>query len=241
MQKSGWRWTTLAYQATQLISVSGLAASMFIMNRGDVSGRSCADYSTFLGISFFFVTAYADLLLTFRLYYMYNRSRRLLYISLTAYAAIVLVNAVLSFLRFPSPHEFMFAPGVGPCFIRLSWVLPSAFLLGLAYQIYLGVMALAKVRQAYAHYRILGARVSFLALLVKGNLLYYIVMVISYGLTTLLTFLGPPDQVGSYNLLTTAATGIFGPKLFRDMRRMLTYSEDDPTFGTIHFATQVSC
>ncbi|EJD48838.1 hypothetical protein AURDEDRAFT_162297 [Auricularia subglabra TFB-10046 SS5] len=61
-------------------------------------------------------------------------------------------------------------------------------------------------------------------------------MVASYGLTTVLSFLGPPDQVGSYNLITTAATGIFGPKLFRDMRRMLAPAANDPTFSSIQFA-----
>ncbi|EJD48839.1 hypothetical protein AURDEDRAFT_162298 [Auricularia subglabra TFB-10046 SS5] len=42
--KSGWRWTTLAYQATQLTSVAGLAASMFLMGRDDVSKNSYATH-----------------------------------------------------------------------------------------------------------------------------------------------------------------------------------------------------
>lgn len=181
---------------------------------------------------------YADILLTFRLYYMYGRDRRLLGVSFVLYAGVITSSVVLSGINFPSAGDFA-SSHAGSCFIRLTWELPAAWLLGLGYHVYLAIFALAKVRQAYAHRNLLGVRLSLLALLVQGNLQYYIIIVAAYCTMTVLTFLGP-SEIGSYNLITITTMGIFGPKLFRDMRRMLAPTGQDPTFSSILFASRQS-
>ncbi|EJD48826.1 hypothetical protein AURDEDRAFT_162284 [Auricularia subglabra TFB-10046 SS5] len=188
------------------------------------------------------------------LHYMYNCNRRLLMLNLTIYGLVVLSSITVNVLNFPSQHDYL-TSGAGSCMVRLhpqmaaGWLvgvdLPYAFvlpalnlLIGMAFQIYLSILALAKVRNAYAQQRFLGGRVSLLALLVQGNLQYYVIIVAAYCATTILTLRMPHDQSGSYNLLTVAAMGIFGPKLFRDMRRMLLESGGyDPTFSMIEFAS----
>lgn len=207
------------------------------MRHPDLPGKLCVHYSIFIGGSLFVVSGFADVLLTFRVYYMYGRNRRLLYFSLAVYAAIDIASVILSCLNFPSAQDYTTIPNVGSCFIRLVWELPAAWLLGMCYHVYLAVLALLKVRQAYAHRKLLGIRLSLLGLLVQGNLEYYLIMIAVYCVMTVLTFVGP-GELGSYNLLSMTAMGIFGPRLFRDMRRMLVPGGQDPTFSAIHFASQ---
>ncbi|EJD48841.1 hypothetical protein AURDEDRAFT_183325 [Auricularia subglabra TFB-10046 SS5] len=206
------------------------------MRTPKLSGEVCLRFSIFLGISSFVTSIYADILLTFRLYYMYSRDRRLLGFSLALYLAVITTSVALSSTNFPSAGDFTSSDG-GSCFVRLTWELPVAWLLGLGYHVYLAVLALAKVRQAYAHRNLLGVRLSLLALLVQGNLEYYTIIVAAYCVMTVLTFLGP-SEIGSYNLITITTMGFFGPKLFRDMRRMLAPTGQDPTFSSVLFASR---
>lgn len=209
------------------------------MRSPDLPGIICIDYSIVIGMASFVASMYADILLTLRLYYMYGRNKKLLISTFAVYAAIIAVSIVLSFLKFPSPSDYSTVPQHGSCFVRLPWELPAAWLLCLGYQVILSILALAKVRQAYAHRKLLGVRASLLGLLVEGNLQYYLVIAASYATMTALTFLGP-GQIGSYNLITNTTMGIFGPKLFRDMRRMLLPGGEDPTFSTLLFRSEPS-
>lgn len=231
----GRRRTTTTYVATKIVTVVALAAGCLTISNERVSSDNCLRLATFLGIAGFIVTAYADLLLTFRLHYMYNCDRRLLAFNLIIYAIVVISSILINVLNFPSARDY-FSPssGAGSCMVRLRPQMAASWLVGMVFQIYLSILALAKVRKAHAQQKVLGGRVSLLALLVQGNLQYYVVIVAAYCATTVLTLRLPYDQSGSYNLLTVAAMGIFGPKLFRDMRRMLLNSGGcDPTFSTI--------
>ncbi|EJD48840.1 hypothetical protein AURDEDRAFT_150872 [Auricularia subglabra TFB-10046 SS5] len=216
--KQRWGWTTLAYHMTKAVALTALICGLAAMRAPDLPGKVCVHYAIFIGGSLFIVSGFADVLLTFRLYYMYGRDRRLLYFSLAVYAAIDIASVIISCLNFPSADDYTTIPNIGSCFIRLVWQLPAAWLLGLGYHVYLAVLALLKVRQAYAHRKLLGVRLSLLGLLVQGNLEYYMM---AHG-----------------SRLTMTSMGIFGPKLIRDMRRMLVPGGQDPTFSTIHFATQ---
>ncbi|KZV83607.1 hypothetical protein EXIGLDRAFT_842823 [Exidia glandulosa HHB12029] len=103
---------------------------------------------------------------------------------------------------------------------------------GTASQFYLGTLALIKVREAYRNLGALGSHVCILALLVQGNLQYYAIVVATSTAGSVLA-LRPVDQAGAYNMFMVASMGICGPRLLRDMRRMLMYGEDDPTLKTI--------
>ncbi|KZV83616.1 hypothetical protein EXIGLDRAFT_842831 [Exidia glandulosa HHB12029] len=186
-----------------------------------------------MGVAGFMITAFADILLILRLHFMFDRSRRLLILNVALYIAIVAGSIAANFLHFPSSHDYFSSSLQGSCFLKVPALLSISWLLGLGFQVYLAILALAKVREAYTRFRQLGSRVNILVLLVEGNLQYYAVIVLAYCATTALTLRAPIDQAGAYNMITVAAMGIFGPKLLRDMRRMLVQREDDITLATM--------
>lgn len=106
--------------------------------------------------------------------------------------------------------------------------------IGFLYQAYLGSLAVAKVRQAYAHRQLLRSK-GLLALLVEGNLLYYSIMAIIYGVPIIVAFRESisAETVLTYFMVTTIMKDVLAHKLFRDMRRMLTPDLRDPTFSTV--------
>ncbi|EJD48827.1 hypothetical protein AURDEDRAFT_183312 [Auricularia subglabra TFB-10046 SS5] len=235
----GKRVTTVPYITTKIVTLAALIAGCATIDNRNISGESCVRLALFLEIAGFAVTAYADLLLTFRLYFMYNCNRRLLAVNLVFYSLVAIASITVNVLNVPSPDDYISSSSTtGSCTVRLRPRMATGWIVGMVFQIYLAVLALAKVRQAHTQQQFLGGQAGLLALLVRGNLQYYATVVAAYGTTAALTLRLSHDQAGSYNLLTAAAMGIFGPKLFRDMRRMLLDSGGhDPTFSTIQFAS----
>ncbi|KZV83615.1 hypothetical protein EXIGLDRAFT_842830 [Exidia glandulosa HHB12029] len=225
-------WTKYAYLTTKVASFAVLSTGIATTMTSSFDSNRCRKITILMGAAGFAITGFADVLLILRLYYMFDRNRRLLIFNAVLYGAIVSASAFVTLLTVT--NDFWSIPSMhGSCFQELPPLLSLSWLLGLAFHVYLAALAVVKVREAHQVLKVLGSDIGVLALLVQGNLQYYATILAAYIPATVLTLRAPVNEAGAYNMLMLAAMGIFGPKLLRDMRQMLVNGERDPTLKTI--------
>ncbi|EJD51341.1 hypothetical protein AURDEDRAFT_159746 [Auricularia subglabra TFB-10046 SS5] len=240
--KRGQKWANTVYVLTNGLTISALVIGLLMEGDSVIEGdanlvKGCIIFPIFIGAWGFIVSALSDLLLTLRIYYVYDCNRRLLATSLVLYGFVLVSALVNDAINLPVHKESLPLLPVGSCFSHRNvnrFSIAITAVIGFLYQAYLGALAFARVRQAYAQRKLLRTR-GFLAFLVEGNLTYYGIMVIIYGLPVIVAFRESisAESVATYYSVTTAVKHVLAHKLFRDMRRMLTSDDRDPTFSTI--------
>ncbi|KZV96516.1 hypothetical protein EXIGLDRAFT_833605 [Exidia glandulosa HHB12029] len=181
-------WATLAYLFMKVVTPAMLVGGLGAMSLVDVSNQRCVAIALFNAAASAIVTICGDVLLTLRVHYMYNCNRRLFVFNICFYTAITIVNTTLGLVLLPGLHDFENGPALmGPCYTRLIMNVFVQWLLELVYHLYLSALALVKVSEAYRHFRRLGSRKSVFALLVQGNLEYFLIVLGGYSATAIFT------------------------------------------------------
>ncbi|KZV89875.1 hypothetical protein EXIGLDRAFT_771324 [Exidia glandulosa HHB12029] len=229
------RWTraTATFLIIRYLSLSILVLDAYVGVKTGINRQTCMRYGIVASSCSIVVLVLVQGVLQLRLYLMYNRDRKLMWINIVLYTIQIVVWLVV--LNVLTRNEPQFSGGLrippyvmGSCYhiidserTAIGW-LPS-----LIFELW---MMLQAVYRVWREPKLRGP--SILASLVRDSVLYFGMMVGILTASIVLYRINPVDPGYAASGLVTASAAIGGTRIIISMRYVLTVPTEDPTLAT---------
>lgn len=216
------KWTTFTtlfaiVRYLPLFVVGSSAATNFLPN---VSHAVCDVFQWVEAGGTFVILVVVQIILQFRLYVMYGKSRRVLISNLVLCLVELGCAIALVAIVFPNTIPLPNSPTVfGSCFSHSPREIAVVLLAPLAYETYLALLALNKTWQTNRNRHALGKRTSLMSLLVRDNIVYFFLVSGTLIWVTIVWFLYPVSPGNSLISFTHVSGSIGGTRLILNVRR----------------------
>ncbi|KZV77957.1 hypothetical protein EXIGLDRAFT_719172 [Exidia glandulosa HHB12029] len=217
------RWTTftglfIIVRYLPLFVVGSSAATNFFPG---VSAAICDAFSWVEAGGTFIILVVVQIILQFRLYVMYGKSRKVLVCNALLCLVELGIAIALVAVIFPKTVSLPNSPSVfGSCFSHSPKEIAVVLLAPLAYETYLAFLALNKTYQTTRSRHALGKQTSIMHLLVRDNIVYFFLVAGTLIWVTLVWFFYPVSPGNSLISFTHVSGSIGGTRLILNVRRM---------------------
>ncbi|KZV97783.1 hypothetical protein EXIGLDRAFT_746949 [Exidia glandulosa HHB12029] len=185
-------------------------------------GRSntfgCEVFSWVLAIATAVVVVEVDIVLQLRVYAIYEKSRRILFLNGALCIANVVSSAVILAELFSQTHPVTVPVWIqGTCYGLRSKVLGTVWVAPLCYDLYLTLLSVYKLVQDYWRYGRMGGH-SLLSVLARDSVVYFFLLVVVVALNIAFWTATPITPGDSTVNLIHAAGGVGGARIILNMR-----------------------
>lgn len=216
------RWTTFTtlfviVRYLPIFVVASSAATNFFPN---VSQPICNAFAWVEAAGTFIILVVVQIILQFRLYVMYGKSRKILFYN--ALLCIIELGCAIALIAvvYPKTVSLPNSPYVfGSCFSHSPQEIAVVLLAPLAYETYLAFLALNKTYQTNRTRYAMGKRTSLMHLLVRDNIAYFFLIAGTLIWVTIVWFLEPVSPGNSLISFTHVSGSIGGTRLILNVRR----------------------
>lgn len=214
-----WSLTKVLYALIRFTTLALLIAEtvVYVFTSG-LSQKQCDAFSWGSAIGTAAVIAEVELVLQLRIYIVYNKSKKLLWIN-AAFYILNIVCAIIVLLEFFSQMRWVEVPPwiIGSCYDTRPKELGAVWVFPMSYELYLAVLAVWKIARNWSEYgRIEG---SLLSVLVRDSVAYFFLLALATGVNVVLWIVTPVTPSDSAVNLIHAAGGVGGTRLILSMRR----------------------
>ncbi|KZW02619.1 hypothetical protein EXIGLDRAFT_732875 [Exidia glandulosa HHB12029] len=216
------RWTTFTalfviVRYVPLVVVASSAATNFFPG---VTASICDAFSWVEAAGTFIILVVVQVILQFRLYVMYAKSRRVLFFNALLCLVELGIAVALIAIVFPKTVPLPNSPYVfGSCFSHSPQEIAVVLLAPLAYETYLAFLALNKTYQTTRTRYAMGKRTSLMHILVRDNIAYFFLVAGTLIWVTLVWFFFPVSPGNSLISFTHVSGSIGGTRLILNVRR----------------------
>ncbi|KAH7104964.1 hypothetical protein BKA62DRAFT_431288 [Auriculariales sp. MPI-PUGE-AT-0066] len=206
----------LARYVPLLAVTSSAATSLF----PDVDPKVCDIFQWVEAACTFVALIVVQVIMQFRLYVMYQKSRKVLLANIFLCIVEVAIAVALVIIEFTKTVPLPNSPFVyGSCFSLSPREIAVVLLAPLAYESYLAILAINKTFQTNRARLALGKRTNLMSLLVRDNIFYFLLIAGTLIWVTLVWFFYPVSPGNSLISFTQVSGSIGGTRLILSVRR----------------------
>jgi len=211
-------WTVVLYFIIRYFTMALLSTSLTFFAVEGMSKDGCSIFSWVSASGTFLLIILVDVILQFRIYVMYSRSRRVAFINAVIFAFAIAGSAGLAGTLFPKPIPLP-EDAIGSCYTYRSPGLAAIWLPPLAFDCYLALLAVLKYRECREKF--IGQSVQLMHLLALDNVIYFTLVSCSL-LTVMFIWLFERVTPASASVsLIHAAGAVGGSRLVLSLRKAM--------------------
>jgi hypothetical protein len=235
------RWSTFTalFFIVRYVPLLAVTSSAVTSLLPDVAPQICDIFSWIEAGCTFVILVVVQIIMQFRLYVMYQKSRKVLIANICLCVIEVGVAVALVVLEFTKTQPLPNSPFVwGSCFSLSPKEIAVVLLAPLAYESYLALLAINKTVQTNRTRMAVGKRTNLMSLLVRDNIVYFVLIAGTLIWVTLVWFFYPVNPGNSLISFTHVSGSIGGTRLIINVRRTALKPHsgslaetDEPTSG----------
>ncbi|EJD38888.1 hypothetical protein AURDEDRAFT_172039 [Auricularia subglabra TFB-10046 SS5] len=233
--KSDWTRTKILFLLLRYSTMTTVAFDTFMTLKSSLPQSVCFWDPVFSGIGIVAIIVLVQMILQLRIYAMYERSRKLLYVNGSLFL-LEIATTVILMVKLLNDGQYVSAPGwiIGSCYGTHKSYIWMVWIPALMFESYLAALAVAKLLREPAPTWSRGT--SLLRLMVRDSVVYFIFIVSTVALNAIMFAVKPIFPGVAISGIVDAASSIGGTRLILSLRttawNLPDLSTVDPFSGT---------
>ncbi|KAH7091720.1 hypothetical protein BKA62DRAFT_724234 [Auriculariales sp. MPI-PUGE-AT-0066] len=173
------RWNAALFLSTRYFTFALLVMSVITCTVSGFSQLGCSIFDWAESIGTIILVALVQIILQTRIYVIYGRSRRILIANIALFSLEAIIAGIMTALYFGGEIQAIVPTStLGSCFAIRQKKLAAVWAAPLAFETYLAVLAVHKLREEWQLMRLLHD-MSIMTLIIRDNILYFLLIIMA--------------------------------------------------------------